>query len=278
MKKNFLTIIANSQHSNFGFGDYLRILSFAPNLKYKKIIWISDKKLFPIAKNSDHLHKICDIKNKNNFKLLSQSDLVIDLFNFESKFKNHLLLAPLIKKTNNIKIDSIDICDVLAKKLKFNKYKLHANYKKFKEKKIIFFNWITPFNWRIKRYPKKKWYQLEKKIHKNFNDFKVVWQKEEDDLNELFAKIKKSKFVISIVGLGCHISMLYNKKFILLVGPTYFNEIELYKKVKIIKPESFCKFRPCHLFTGVNHCGCMGDIRVDNVFSELKKMITHTNV
>ena len=74
MKKNFLTIFANSQHSNFGFGDYLRILSFVPNLKYKKIVWISDKKLFPIAKNSDHLNKICDIKNKNNFVYVKKTN------------------------------------------------------------------------------------------------------------------------------------------------------------------------------------------------------------
>ena len=47
----------------FGIGDYLRIISFLPNLNFKKIFWISDKKIHPFIKLSDRIDKIIDIKN-----------------------------------------------------------------------------------------------------------------------------------------------------------------------------------------------------------------------
>ena len=66
----------------------------------------------------------------------------------------------------------------------------------------------------MKRYPQKKWKELENKITGIFYNYKIVWQKENDNLNQLFKKIKQSKIVISVVGLGCHIAMLFNKKII----------------------------------------------------------------
>ncbi|MAR84749.1 MAG: hypothetical protein CL869_00960 [Cytophagia bacterium] len=62
-KNTFLTVITNSNMEKFGIGDYLRIISFLPNLNFKKIFWISDKKIHPFIKLSDRIDKIIDIKN-----------------------------------------------------------------------------------------------------------------------------------------------------------------------------------------------------------------------
>ena len=35
-----------------------------------------------------------------------------------------------------------------------------------------------------------------------------------------------SELILSIIGLGVHIGMLFNKKIIVLSGPTFFNELK----------------------------------------------------
>ena len=100
-----------------------------------------------------------------------------------------------------------------------------------------------------------------------------MWQKENDNLNQLFKKIKQSKIVISVVGLGCHIAMLFNKKIILLAGPTYFNEIDSYKNARIVKPEKLCKIHSHKLNVKVNSCGCMNEIRNEKILKLLKKIL-----
>ena len=144
MKRNNLIILANSKHSDFGLGDYLRILSFVPNLKYQKYIWISDRKLFPIAKNCDFLSKIYEIQSKYAKKIIKRADLVIDLYQSKKKLSNSILVKKLIRRTNNVKINTVDICDVLAREFRIKNFKLFNNLNKNFKKNIIFFNWITP--------------------------------------------------------------------------------------------------------------------------------------
>ena len=79
MKKNNLIILANSKYSNLGLGDYLRILTFMPNLKYTNLIWISDKKLFPIADNCDFISSKHKIDTKEAERKINKSNFIIDL-------------------------------------------------------------------------------------------------------------------------------------------------------------------------------------------------------
>ena len=64
--------------------------------------------------------------------------------------------------------------------------------------------------------------------------------------------------------------MLFNKPLIVLAGPTYFNELDKYKRAKVIFPEHPCKWRPCNLRTGVDNCGCMGDINYVKIYEKIK--------
>ena len=272
MKKNNLIILAYSKHSNFSLGDYLRILTFLPNLRFKNYFWISDKKLFPIADNCDFIKSKYKIDTKITKRLLSKSDLIIDLYNKKVKFKNSILINSMLRKTKNVKVNTLDICDILAKHFKIKNYKLFTNKKKNNKKNSIFFNWIVPHDWRMKEYPLYKWKLLEKIIHENFPNTKVVWQKTTDNISQLFKKIENSKIIISTVGLGSHMAMLFNKKIILLCGPTYFKEIQDFKNTIIIKSSNLCKIHQKTLNLKVNSCRCMSGIENKEIFFAIKNI------
>ena len=62
--EKILSVLTNSQKETFGLGDYLRIISFLPNLKYDKIYWISDKKVLEgLPDNSIEAAKLYAEKN-----------------------------------------------------------------------------------------------------------------------------------------------------------------------------------------------------------------------
>jgi len=273
LKKNNLIILAHSKYSNFGLGDYLRILTFVPNLKFKNYFWISDKKLFPIANNCDFIVSKYKIGTKIAKKKIAKSDLVIDLYNKKTKFKNSVLINSILKKTKNIKINTLDICEILSKYFEIKNYKLFTNKKKKNKKNFIFFNWIVPLDWRMKEYPLSKWKLLEKTISDHYPNSKIIWQKTSDNLSQLFKRIENSKIIISTVGLGSHIAMLFNKKIILLCGPTYFKEIEDFKNTSIIKSSNLCKIHQKKLNLKLNNCKCMNGIENKNIFFTIKKML-----
>ena len=273
MKKNNLIILADSRYSNFGLGDYLRVLTFVPNLKYNNLIWISDVKLFPIAKNCDFISSIHKINTNEAKTKIIKSDLIIDLFNKRAKYENSVLIFSILKKTQNIKINTVNICDHLANYFKIKKYKLFTNKKSLKKNNSIFFNWIVPKDWKMKEYPINEWKKLEILINKNFPKMKIIWQKNNDNLFKLYKKIENSKIIISTVGLGSHIGMLFNKKIILLCGPTYFNEISDFKETKVIKSSKLCKIHKKKLNYKVGSCSCMRGIKSKTIFFAIKKMI-----
>jgi hypothetical protein len=273
LKKNNLIILADSRHSKLGLGDYLRILTFLPNLNYKKCIWISDKKLFPIADNCDFISSKHKINTRNSKKKIIKADLIIDLYNKKIKFENSILINSILKKTKNVKINTLNICDVLAEHFKIKKYKLFTNKKKIKSYNSIFFNWIVPRDWKMKEYPIYEWEKLEIIIKQKYPKINIIWQRTTDNLSKLYKKIENSKIIISTVGLGSHIGMLFNKKIILLCGPTYFNEIKDFKDTKIIKSSNLCKIHKKKINLKVNNCSCMRGIENKKIFFAIKKML-----
>ena len=66
MKYNNLFILSNTKKSHLGFGEYLRVASFLPNIKFKKSTWFSCKKLLPILNEVDYLD---EVKNLNKFNI-----------------------------------------------------------------------------------------------------------------------------------------------------------------------------------------------------------------
>ena len=272
MKKKaekILSVLTNSQKEIFGLGDYLRIISFLPNLKYDKIFWISDKKIYPIVKQSDRIDKFIDIKNPIRNFFLNKSDLVLNLFEKKNSTKKIVYMQELFTNEGNIKQKTLNLYQELSDKFNMKDYEIFSNKKNnYKTSNDIFINWVTPKMWKIKSYPIKLLKNLENNLKtKKFK--KIIWQSEDDTFNNYAKKIKEAKIIVSIIGLGCHLAMMFNKPLIVLAGPTYFNELDKYKKAKVIFPEHPCKWRPCNLRTGVDNCGCMGDINYVKIYEKI---------
>jgi len=269
MKFKNLIIISDINNSHLGLGEYLRLASFLPNINYEKIIWYSDIKLRKILKEVDYLKSL---KNISTFSLknLDAKDLIINLTNkdINGKFKIINILK-FSKNENYFKHDTTNLLDLIAKKLNIKKYKVHSNKKKYNENQV-YINWHVPKKWKIKMYPKLKWKLVYKEIKKNIKQ-PIEFQKKFDDLEYIINNIKKAKIVISVVSLACHLAILFNKKLIMLSGPNFFKDINLYKKAKVIYPDNFCNYRPCNLPNGIfnRNCGCMP-------FIDERKIITET--
>ena len=261
---NIIEVYANSKISKLGLGDYVRIASFLPNLKKYKINWYANKELFPILKRIDFINKVYNIekkKIKNNLKS-------INLFENGINTKNNFYINNLLVKNKDIKKDTLDLYKKLASFFKIKKYKIYTNKKKIIKKDIdVFFNWCAPLKWKKKQFPKKKWKKLEKYLYQNK---KVVWQNPNDNLDKYINKISRSKFVISIIGFGNHISTLFNIPTVILCGPTFFNEAKKHKEVSLIFPNYPCGNKSCKVIKYLGHCGRTEHIKVSDVIKKIK--------
>ena len=57
----------------------------------------------------------------------------------------------------------------------------------------------------------------------NKTNYKIEWQKRWQS-KYLTQSIKKTGIVISVVSLACYLTMLYNRKLIMLSGSNYFED------------------------------------------------------
>ena len=122
-------------------------------------------------------------------------------------------------------------------------------------------------NGKKKQFPKKNGKSL-KNIFIKIK--KVVWQNPNDNLDKYINKISRSKFVISIIGLGNHISTLFNIPTVILCGPTFFNEAKKHKEVSLIFPNYPCGNKSCKVIKYLGHCGRTEHIKVSDVIKKIK--------
>lgn len=274
--KNILSIYSNPKKDLITAGDYYRLISYLPKLGYKKIFWFTDKKNHKYLKLSDRIDRFFLYNSKNSRNNLLKSSLIIDLFNKKKKYPNTLLLNNILDTNINIKQNTVNLFDKLDDYFNIKlKNKIFSNKsKKNNSKNYIFFNWIVPKKWEIKSYPFRDWIEIEKKINSENKNLTVIWQKKSDTMAEYLKKIKESKIILTINGFGCHAAMLLNKPQIILTGPTFFDEMKLYKKTIMIKPANYCEIRPCNLPNGIAFCGCMGFINHELVYKKILYLLS----
>ena len=130
--KNSLVIYTNSKKDKLGFGNYLRILSILPNLKFKKFFWVSDKKPLDLIKNSEIIYKTYNSKSIKGKKLLKEDINIINLFEIKKSTDKIKYFQNFINKKQNIKESGNDLCRIFLKIYNVNKYKLFHNKKKKK--------------------------------------------------------------------------------------------------------------------------------------------------
>ena len=269
MKKK-LFILANTKKSLFGIGDYIRIMSVLNNLNFDRIYWLSDKILLPIALDTKFFFKVDNIKYKKKYDL--KNNFVINCYESGRNEKTKYFLGNLFKnKKINDKKDTQRFIINLMNFFNVKKYKIFSSNKNFKYKNNkVLFGWHAPKKWKNKEMPRHKWEQLEKKLKKNYQ-INVVYQKHDKGLKKLISQVKSSEFVITIVSLVAHLSALYNKKTILLSGPTIFDECKKIDNLKLIRPSYKLNCKKCVINKKTN-CICMNNIDIKQIIKNFKKI------
>ena len=286
--KNFknknLLIIADRNKYRLPYGDYLRILAFAPNLGFKKIFFVGDTNLLKLSKEHDFIESI-NISRKNKINLIKKTSFIFDIINNGKNSDKIFYFKSIINKKINYKQNMADILKNLSKYFKVKKFQLYTSkINKRKNLQDIYFSWQAPNNWKIKEYPKYKLDKLCKRLKKEFN-INVKLQKENETMKNYIKNIKYSKIVISIVNLGCHIANLFDKKLIMLSGPNYHEDSILNKNQITIFPKRFCnlhikvfknkkyKNRVGTLPKYTSKCTCMNNLDENEILNKIRKLL-----
>lgn len=274
--QNTLVIYANSKKDKLGYGNYLRIVSVLPNLKFKFFFWVSDNKPIQLIKNSNFIQGAFELKSVKAKKLFKQQVSILNLFEKKKNTKNNKYFQNFLNNKQNIKESGNDLCKILLNIYKIKKYKLFHNNKKINFKNDLFINHIVPKEWKIKEYPIKKLKKLEQKLKSNNKNIKIIWQNKRDNMKSYVQKIKDAKLLLTIIGLGTHVGMLFNKRTIVLAGPTYFEDLKKYKNKIVFFPKKKCECQTKFLNKGIfcnlhnlKNYGCMNDIDENKLFNKL---------
>lgn len=274
--QNTLVVYTNSKRDKLGYGNYLRIISVLPNLKFKNFFWVSDKKPIQLIKNSDFIKGVFHLKSTEAKKLLKQKVSILNLYEIKKNTKTKKYFQNFLNNKKNIKESGNDLCKILLNIFRIKKYKLFHNKKKIKFKNDLFINHVVPKEWKIKEYPIKKFKKLEQKLKSRDKNIKIIWQNKKDSMKNYVQKIKDSKLLLTIIGLGTHVGMMFNKRTIVLAGPTYFKDLKKYKNKIVLFPKKKCECQTKFLNKGIfcnlhnlKNYGCMNDIDENQLFNKL---------
>ena len=251
-----IAILNDSKKKRWPLGDYIHILSFLPNIKFKTLDWYSSIDTFKIIKEVDFINHYKKINKFNEKKY----DHIINLYdNFENT-KKTFYINSLFDPKKNDKENTKNLLKKLAIIYNVNDYKIFFNRKKnIKCKYDLFICWNTNKNWKIKRYPYQKYLIIKSYLEKKYN-MKIKIQKKTDNLEKYIKNIKFSKIILSVMTLGVHFSMLFNKHLVALIGPNNYDDLKLYQKVTQILPSRRCRIHSRKLNINYNKCSCMKKI------------------
>ncbi len=260
MKNSKYLVIFKTGQAQIPLGDLVRVFEY---LKNQKVMLITNRKNF----------KFCSFffKNYQNIE------------NYISPKKNTKIINLVIgMKLNNVFFDINDFIKTkLNKKITYNifnklelKKKKQIKYDLKKKKKYtIGFNWKVPKKWSIKEYPLRKWKSIEKILNKN-KKIRIIWQKK-DNLNNYIRWLKNCDIIISVVGLGVHISSFYNKKIIMLSGPTDFYESGRINNIFKLTPTKRCVVHRKKLNILYKNCSCMKKINEEKIINQVNQVISN---
>jgi len=137
--KENLFILANTTKSLFGIGDYIRIMSVINNLNFKKIYWLSNEILLPIARDIKFFFKVDNIKYLKNYDL--KNSFVINCYECEINEDGKYFLGNLFKnKKINDKKSTEKFLTKLMNFFSVKSYQVFSSKKKYLYEKKLFFN------------------------------------------------------------------------------------------------------------------------------------------
>tara|TARA_Y100000816_G_C26085228_1_gene572529 strand:+ start:829 stop:1623 length:795 start_codon:yes stop_codon:yes gene_type:complete len=260
VKKKYF-IILKLARNQISLGDIIRALEFFKNQNYEIVTDYTYNQFF---------------KNFNKKNILTFSKFK------KKRISNKKIINLIIGK--KIKDSVFDINDHLKKKInKISTYKIFKELEKFKKKVntnklnkkkyMIGINKIVPRNWVIKSYPQKNWEDLSAILRENKN-IKVSFQKKMS-LKNYVKWIKSCDIIISVVGLGVHIAKYFDKKIIMLVGPTDFFESKNDGHIHKVFPDKRCHVHKRKLNLKYKNCNCMKNIKIEKIINKLDKITNY---
>jgi len=121
-----IAILNDSKKKQWPLGDYIHILSFLPNIKFRTLDWYSSSDTFKIIKEVDFINHYKKLNKFNEKKY----DHIINLYdNFENT-KKTFYINSLFDPKKNDKENTKDLLKKLAKIYNVNDYKIFFNRKK----------------------------------------------------------------------------------------------------------------------------------------------------
>ncbi len=253
-KKNYF-ILFKVGKNQISIGDMIRVLEIFKNYNYQ-IVTSKNYNSFFKKFNGKNIVTFSQFKNRKN-----QIQSIINLVVGEKKDKAVFDVNRHISK----KIDKISTFDLFKK---LNKFKKKNKLNLIKRKKYkIGINWIVPQRWKIKSYPQKKWREVNETLN-NYKNIKISLQNKMS-LNKYVTWIKSCDIIISVVGLGVHIARYFNKRVIILVGPTDFLESKNDPLFKKIFPKKRCYIHKKKLNVYYKYCKCMQNIEEKKIINQV---------
>ena len=267
-KSSKVAVISDSKKKKWPLGDYLHILSFLPNLKFKKLNWYSRRDIFTIIKEVDFINSYKSLKN---FKEKNYNHII----NLDDNFKNTkkiFYINSLFDPIKNEKQNTKNILKKLAKIYNIKNYKIYFNRtKNTKCSYDLFICWNTDNKWKIKRYPYRRYIKIKNYLQKKYS-MKIKIQKKTDTIEKYIQNIKKSKIILSVMTLGIHLSIVFDKYLVALIGPNNYDDLKLYHKVNQIFPSKRCKVHQKKLNINYNNCQCMNNISEKKIIKVISKI------
>ena len=263
-----IAILSDNKKKEWPLGDYIHILSFLPNIKFKKLDWYSNRDTFKIIKEVDFINSYKKLSKFNEKKY----DHIINLYDNFKNTKKTFYINSLFDPKKSDKENTKSLLRKLAKIYKIKDYKIFFNRKKnIKCKYDLFICWNTNKNWKIKRYPYQKYLIIKSYLEKKYK-MKIKIQEKDDKLEKYIHNIKFSKIILSVMTLGIHFSMLFNKHLVALIGPNNYDDLKLYQNVVQILPSKRCKIHSKKLNVNYSKCSCMKRIDEKKIIKTISKI------
>ena len=117
--KSKIAIIANTKKKQWPLGDYIHILSFLPNIKFKKLDWYSTSDLFKFIKEVDFINSYNKLNTFNHKKYDHIINLCDNALNTKKTFFINNLFNPRLNEKQNTK----SLLKNLSKIYKIKNYK-----------------------------------------------------------------------------------------------------------------------------------------------------------
>ncbi|KPA10526.1 glycosyl transferase [Candidatus Magnetomorum sp. HK-1] len=133
-------------------------------------------------------------------------------------------------------------------------------------KKKVGLNYIVPDQWKIKTPSKKIWNQLYEKLL--YYEYQPSFQQGESNIDLYLKWIKNQDVIVTANSLGLHLSMLFNKGIVLLLGSTWCEESSWLSEEFIFKP-IHCELYPCYKHKCPVDKNCFESLTINHIIRSL---------